>query len=157
VAIVLLVVAFITIFEFARTPHRMNARTAAVIVFWGLVPPIWFFAEYYAVDHDWLTSLPGPKAEMLESIKTYADYASKIWAAVLAAILFLVKKEPAPGFNFNVEEWDANGQTYETLAICRTLALARTAFAAAIAEKPAGRFIIRSRSQVVQRHPEGDW
>jgi hypothetical protein len=26
-----------------------------------------------------------------------------------------------PGFNFNVEEWDASGQTYETLAICRTL------------------------------------
>jgi hypothetical protein len=30
-----------------------------------------------------------------------------------------------PGFNFNVEEWDAAGQTYETLAICRTLAQAR--------------------------------
>jgi len=28
-----------------------------------------------------------------------------------------------PGFNFNVEEWDAKGQTYETLVICRTLAL----------------------------------
>jgi hypothetical protein len=27
-----------------------------------------------------------------------------------------------PAFNFNVEEWDAKGQTYETLAICRTLA-----------------------------------
>jgi hypothetical protein len=26
-----------------------------------------------------------------------------------------------PGFNFNVEEWDAKGQTYETLAICRSL------------------------------------
>jgi hypothetical protein len=24
-----------------------------------------------------------------------------------------------PGFNFNVEEWDAKGQIYETLAICR--------------------------------------
>jgi hypothetical protein len=30
-----------------------------------------------------------------------------------------------PGFNFNVEEWDAEGLSYETLAICRTLALAR--------------------------------
>ncbi len=30
-----------------------------------------------------------------------------------------------PGFNFNVEEWDAAGQNYETLAICRSLALAR--------------------------------
>jgi hypothetical protein len=43
------------------------------------------------------------------------------------------------------------------LAICRSLALARAAFAAAIAEKPAARFMIRSRTRVVQRHPEGDW
>jgi hypothetical protein len=35
-----------------------------------------------------------------------------------------------PGFNFNVEEWDAKGQTYETLAICRSLALARAVFEA---------------------------
>jgi hypothetical protein len=45
----------------------------------------------------------------------------------------------------------------ETLAICRTLGLARAAFAVAIAEKPAGRFMIRSRTRVVKRHPEGDW
>jgi len=25
-----------------------------------------------------------------------------------------------PGFNFNVEEWDAKGLHYETLAICRS-------------------------------------
>lgn len=30
-----------------------------------------------------------------------------------------------PGFNFNVEEWDERGESYETLAICRTLALAQ--------------------------------
>jgi hypothetical protein len=36
-----------------------------------------------------------------------------------------------PGFNFNVEVW-LDGDCYETLAICRTLALARAAFA----EKP---------------------
>jgi len=42
-----------------------------------------------------------------------------------------------PGFNFNVEEWDATGQNYATLAICRLLELvARAVFAAAIAEKP---------------------
>jgi hypothetical protein len=46
-----------------------------------------------------------------------------------------------PGFNFNVEEWDAKGLTYETLAICRALELTRAVFAAAIAEKP----MIRSR------------
>ena len=31
-----------------------------------------------------------------------------------------------PGFNFNVEEWD-EGDQYETLAICRSLALASSA------------------------------
>jgi hypothetical protein len=62
-----------------------------------------------------------------------------------------------PGFNFNVEEWDAKGQTYETLAICRTLAHARAAFVAAIGEKPGGRFMIRNRTRVVKQHPEGDW
>jgi hypothetical protein len=62
-----------------------------------------------------------------------------------------------PDFNFNVEEWDASGQTYETLAICRTLELARAAFKLAIAEKPAGRFTIRNRIRVVQRHPQDHW
>ncbi len=55
-----------------------------------------------------------------------------------------------PGFNFNIEEWDAEGLHYETLAICRTLALARAAFAVAIKEKPAS-FMIRSRTRVVVR------
>jgi hypothetical protein len=41
-----------------------------------------------------------------------------------------------PGFNFNVEEWDAARQHYETLAICRTVALARAVFKVAIKEKP---------------------
>ena len=62
-----------------------------------------------------------------------------------------------PGFNYNVEEWDADGLHYETLAICRSLALARAAFKEAIAEEPSGRFMIRSRTRVVKRHPEGDF
>lgn len=42
-----------------------------------------------------------------------------------------------PGFNFNVEDWDAKGQIHETLAICRTLVLARAVFAVAhVAEDP---------------------
>ena len=59
------------------------------------------------------------------------------------------------GFNYNVEEWDAASLNYETLAICRQLAHARAVFKEAIAEKPAGRFMIRSRTRVVKRHPEG--
>jgi hypothetical protein len=51
---------------------------------------------------------------------------------------------------------DAKGLSYETLAICRTPAMASAAFAAAIAEKPVGRFMIRCRTRVVQRRPEGD-
>jgi hypothetical protein len=43
------------------------------------------------------------------------------------------------------------------LAICRTLEPARAAFAVAVAEKPAARFMIRHRIRIVQRHPEGDW
>ena len=62
-----------------------------------------------------------------------------------------------PEFNFNVEEWDAQGLHYETLADCATLELARVVFAAAIAKKPAGRFMIRNRTRVVKRHPEVDW
>jgi hypothetical protein len=50
-----------------------------------------------------------------------------------------------------------DGNRYETLAIRRSLELARAVFAAAIAEKPAGRFMIRNRIRVVKRHPEGDW
>jgi hypothetical protein len=46
----------------------------------------------------------------------------------------------------------AKRQTYETLAICSTLALARAAFDVAVADKPAGRFMIRSRTRVVQQH-----
>jgi hypothetical protein len=34
------------------------------------------------------------------------------------------------------------------------LGFVRPAFAAAIAEKPADRFMIRSRTRVVKRHPE---
>jgi hypothetical protein len=59
-------------------------------------------------------------------------------------------------FNFNVEEWFEGGH-YGTLAVCVTLELARVVFEAAIAKKPGGRFMIRSRTRVVKRHPEGDW
>ena len=60
------------------------------------------------------------------------------------------------GFNYNVEEWFEGGH-YETLAICRTLALARFALKLAIADMPTGRFMIRNRTRVVKRHPAGDW
>ncbi len=61
------------------------------------------------------------------------------------------------GFNYNVEAWDADGLHNETLAICRQLAYARAVFKQAIAEKPAGKFMIRARTRVVKRHPAVDW
>jgi len=66
------------------------------------------------------------------------------------------RRTPGPGFNFNIEEW-IEGDRYETLAICRTLALALASFSAAVAEKSAGRFTVRSTTRVVKRHPEGNW
>jgi hypothetical protein len=45
-----------------------------------------------------------------------------------------------PGFNFNVEDW-FEGDPFD----------------AAIAEKPAARFMIRQKIRVVKRHPEDDW
>jgi hypothetical protein len=59
------------------------------------------------------------------------------------------------GFNLNVEEWDTSGQHYETLAICRQQAHAGAVFKAAIADKPVGKYMIRTR--VVKWYPEGDW
>jgi hypothetical protein len=59
------------------------------------------------------------------------------------------------GFNYNVEEWDERGEHYTTLAICRQLAYARAVFKISVEEKATGKFMIRSRTRVVKRHPEG--
>jgi hypothetical protein len=40
--------------------------------------------------------------------------------------------------------------------MCRSFAVARAAFEAAVSEKPAGMFMIRSRTRVVKRRPEDD-
>jgi hypothetical protein len=41
-----------------------------------------------------------------------------------------------PRLNFSVEEWDARGLHYETLTICRTLALASATFEVTVKERP---------------------
>jgi hypothetical protein len=65
------------------------------IRFWALFPPLWFFAEYYFVDSGFVAPPPGTtKEDLLSSLKSYADFASKIWAAVgalLAVLLALLK------------------------------------------------------------------
>ena len=92
-AFVLLAYAANTIYRFAD-PSR--SRSVWEIVFWALGPPLWFFLEYFALDRGWVkvpVSDPAGKDAFLKSIKDYADYASKIWAAVLAAVLFLYAKK----------------------------------------------------------------
>jgi hypothetical protein len=83
----------------------------ALVLFWGLCPPIWFFTEYYLIDQGTL-ALPTElqqkfdvatddkaRAEILgaylAATKTYADMAAKIWLAVgaaLATTIGLVKR-----------------------------------------------------------------
>jgi hypothetical protein len=62
----------------------------AYSIFWVLVPPIWFFVEYFAVESKWIDGLPDNIEPNLKTIKDYADYASKIWAGVLALLLALI-------------------------------------------------------------------
>lgn len=95
----------------AGRPYTMGSLVALVI-FWGLAPPSWFFTEYYLFDHgkvewsdEWKDKLALGIAKascttekciaeakievagkLMSSIKTYADMASKIWAAVGLAL-----------------------------------------------------------------------
>ncbi len=63
------------------------------IIFWTLGPPIWFFAEYYLIDKETITPPPGTdKEKFLVMTKSYSDTASKIWAAVLAVLVFMYTK-----------------------------------------------------------------
>jgi Mn2+/Fe2+ NRAMP family transporter len=83
--------AGLTIRDFASSSPLVligELRQIAAIVGWTLLPPIWFFLEYWLIDLDFIIPA-GVKKETLETCKSYADYASKIWAAVLAAVLFL--------------------------------------------------------------------
>ena len=81
-----------------------NSLLVALVLFWGLCPPAWFFTEYYLIDQNALalppevaraiataassadTLVPKPKADHLAAVKTYADLVSKVWVAVGAAL-----------------------------------------------------------------------
>lgn len=57
------------------------------IVFWVLFPPGWFFLEYYALDTKAIKLKKNEdRKATLENFKAYADFASKVWAAVLACL-----------------------------------------------------------------------
>jgi hypothetical protein len=88
----------------------------ALVIFWGLFPPAWFFTEYLLFDRDTIL-LPmemldkikaAPAASQAEvggafktanlaATKTYADMASKFWLAVGAALATAIGLSKRPG------------------------------------------------------------
>jgi hypothetical protein len=58
-----------------------------ISIFWVIVPPAWFFAEYFVLDSDAVSKRD--KRE-LARVKIYADYASKIWAGVVTVLAGLI-------------------------------------------------------------------
>ena len=81
-----------SIFHLGSSQVRAG-REYFVVFFWVLGPPLWFLAEYYALDQEFVQGDPDlSKREMLESAKNYAEYASKVWGAVLAAVLLLFQR-----------------------------------------------------------------
>lgn len=91
--------AIIAIFCIGRLIFKVGSRGSldqeflaelmAYSVFWVLAPPIWFFIEYFAVESNCIDGL-AKSAANLKTIKDYADYASKIWAGVLALLGALI-------------------------------------------------------------------
>lgn len=81
----------------SHQPWYTSPLLVSLVIFWALFPPSYFFLEYLSIDNG---SLELPKrgvfcteesrtqycAYILERTKTYADLASKIWAAVAAVI-----------------------------------------------------------------------
>lgn len=74
-----------------KIPPGFEAELVAYIVFWFLAPPIWFFFEYLAFDKKWVQLKDATThATRLKEVKDYSDFASKIWAAVVAILLMMV-------------------------------------------------------------------
>ncbi|WP_411725463.1 hypothetical protein [Methyloglobulus sp.] len=90
----LLIYAVCTIIRFsALTLETKEIFHIYEIVFWTLGPPAWFFVEYYLMDNGTIILPPGEKKDkFLAEAKNYADTASKIWAAVLAVLVFMYPK-----------------------------------------------------------------
>jgi hypothetical protein len=78
------------------TKYRLTSLGIAHVVGWTIAPPIWFFLEAFTIDAHLLPSAarstnPHLMAEY-DRFRVAQDLASKVWAAILAAILFLVPK-----------------------------------------------------------------
>ena len=91
-AVGMIVIAFVSIYLLSK--QLFQSIHWLIIIFWSLVPPIWFFFEYYWMDKGYISPPKNvSKSEFLESAKHYMAGASKVWAGVLAAVLFLYKHQ----------------------------------------------------------------
>ena len=100
-----LLVAFGLVGSHKADPWYKIAPLVALVIFWGLFPPAWFFTEYLLFDRDTIllpvemldkikaapaasqAEVAAPfKTANLAATKTYADMASKFWVAVGAAL-----------------------------------------------------------------------
>ena len=98
-AALLTIIGIVAIWLFADPSQGSlgNSFNKVAIIFWTVVPPAWFFFEYWIFDSknliarplDSTTNQPVAKEKFLKSLKEYTDYASKIWAAILAVLVFL--------------------------------------------------------------------
>lgn len=78
------------------TKSKLTMIGVAHVVGWTIAPPSWFFLETFTIDDHLLPSAahstnPQLKAEY-DRLRVAQDLAAKVWAAILAAILFLIPK-----------------------------------------------------------------
>ncbi|MBL0919130.1 MAG: hypothetical protein IBJ14_10535 [Hydrogenophaga sp.] len=106
-AVILLMVAAFTIYTVLRHvssatpgPWYRSARLVALVAFWAIALPTWFFVEYLLFDSgriglptNFTCTLPGfaNKTDCyLQNVKTYAESASRIWAGVGVVVATLI-------------------------------------------------------------------
>ena len=88
----LIVVGVLTAWKFIGgkkedSPWYTSGFLVALLIFWALAPPIWFFLEYYMFDTGAIQLPQGVKQdEHFKQIKAYADLSSKVWAGAGATL-----------------------------------------------------------------------
>lgn len=77
-------------------PKRLTGLGVVHVVAWTILPPLWFFLETFVIEERLLPSEAHSTDNKLKAeydrLRVAQDLAAKFWAAVLAAILFLVPK-----------------------------------------------------------------
>lgn len=71
-------------------PEAFKPEMIGYLAFWVLVPPAWFFVEYFTFDNGAVELTDDQRTAQLTRIKNYADFASKVWAAIVALLIVFV-------------------------------------------------------------------